>query len=245
MMAIGGIACVSTMIAERRISLIWGGGFALCFFLIIMSKGATSLISLVSAVMLAGVFMVAQRGALWKGIAIWVLVSVGALVTATVLTEKDFVLKLLGKDPTLTGRSEIWDAVFRQVEQSPLLGFGFAAFWQKDSAPAQWVRTQTGWPVPTAHNGWIDLIVQVGWIGAILFGITFAVACIGAATRFTKLKDGYLSVLILWIFTILSLSESVIMQHNSLGWALFIAALARTTGPLDNAPETWDRLDHR
>lgn len=245
MLAIGGAACVSTMIAERRISLIWGGGFALIFFLLIMSKGATSLISLVSALLLGGIFTIARRGALWKGIAIWVCVSVGALVTATVLTEKDFVLKLLGKDPTLTGRSEIWDAVFRQVEQSPLLGFGFAAFWQKDSAPAQWVRIQTGWPVPTAHNGWIDLIVQLGWIGAFLFAITYAAALLGAVTRFNKLKDGYLSLLILWIFSILSLSESVILQHNTLGWALFIAALARTTGPLDNTSEARDRLDRR
>jgi O-antigen ligase len=233
------------MIAERKIRLIWAGGFALSCFLLIMSKGTTSLISLVTALLLAGIFMIAQRGPLWKGVAIWACISIGALVTATVLTEKAFVLNLLGKDPTLTGRSEIWDAVFRQVEQSPWLGFGFAAFWQKTSAPAQWVRSQTGWAVPTAHNGWIDLIVQVGWIGAFLFAITFVAACLGAAFRFTRLKDGYLSVLILWIFTVLSLSESVILQHNSLGWALFIAALARTTGPLDNAPEDWDRLDRR
>ena len=127
----------------------------------------------------------------------------------------------------------------------PPTSTGFAAFWQKDSAPAQWVRIQTGWPVPTAHNGWIDLIVQLGWIGAFLFAITYAAALLGAVTRFNKLKDGYLSLLILWIFSILSLSESVILQHNTLGWALFIAALARTTGPLDNTSEAWDRLDRR
>lgn len=232
MMAIGCVSCIALMITERRSMPLWWGVFALCFFLLIMAKSATSLLCCLVACTLAGIFLLMRRGALWRGIAIWGASAIAILGGAIIATERDAFLKMLGKDPTLTGRTEIWQAVFRQVEQSPWLGFGFAAFWAKGSAPAQWIKAQTQWAVPSAHNGWLDLIVQLGWIGAFLFGGVFLIACIGAILRITRLKDGYLSLLILAIFTIRALSESVILQHNNLEWALFIVALARTTGPL-------------
>ena len=71
-------------------------------------------------------------------------------------------LEALGKDPSLTGRTLIWEALMRKVAERPWTGYGFSAFWGVDSIPAREIRIETQWPVPSAHNGWIDLLVQLG-----------------------------------------------------------------------------------
>ena len=91
------------------------------------------------------------------------------------------------------------------------------------------VRQETKWDVPSAHNGWLDLLIQVGWLGVILFGATLAAGYFCALFRFARVKDGFFSVLILLLFTFLIMSESFILSQNSLIWALFVCALARLT----------------
>ena len=42
----------------------------------------------------------------------------------------DTLLELVGKDPTLTGRTEIWAYVIADIWMKPWLGWGYFAFWQ-------------------------------------------------------------------------------------------------------------------
>lgn len=95
--------------------------------------------------------------------AIWISVIGFAVAWWLWSFESGEILKALGKDPTLTGRTDIWEALFRKVDERPWTGYGYNAFWGRDSEPAAWIRHQTGWSVPSAHNGWIDLLIQLGW----------------------------------------------------------------------------------
>ena len=143
----------------------------------------------------------------------------------------DTLFELLGKDPSLTGRTDIWEAVLRQSEKSPTLGFGFAAFWGLQSAPAEWVRDNTGWLVPTAHNGWLDLLVQLGSVGVTAMAVVLSLATLAAILRFRVLGDGYWSILYLAVFLLQSASESFLLQHNSLAWVFACVAICRVLGP--------------
>jgi O-antigen ligase len=136
-------------------------------------------------------------------------------------------LKLVGKDPTLTGRTDIWAAILRQAVAHPWLGFGYAAFWEKTSAPAAFVRAETGWDVPSAHNGWLDVLVQLGAIGVVLCALLLAAAYILALIRALDRRDGNWALIYLSIFLITAFSESVLMQRNSLMWTLCIATLTK------------------
>jgi exopolysaccharide production protein ExoQ len=86
------------------------------------------------------------------------------------------VLKALGKDPSLTGRTDIWTALMREVAERPWTGFGYQAFWGRIDPRRLDPQAETGWPVPSAHNGWIDLLIQLGWPGAIAVGLAVLVA---------------------------------------------------------------------
>jgi len=82
------------------------------------------------------------------------------------------VLSTMGRDPTLTGRTEIWNAVL-SVSGSPLLGTGFESFWLGDRITKVWAMTMKG--LQEAHNGYLEVYLNLGWIGAgLLCGIILA-----------------------------------------------------------------------
>ena len=51
----------------------------------------------------------------------------------TGLYERVDVVPLLGKDATLTGRTKIWDAIWRQIQERPWTGYGYSAVWDDKS----------------------------------------------------------------------------------------------------------------
>ncbi|HEY4587489.1 MAG TPA: O-antigen ligase family protein, partial [Brevundimonas sp.] len=139
------------------------------------------------------------------------------------------ILALFGKDPSLTGRTEIWDAIGRMTERRPWLGYGYSAFWLPHTEPMEWIRHETGWRVPSAHQGWLDLRAELGWTGVGLVGAVVAVTSAAVLIRLTGLgrQEGYWSLAYLAAFLLLSLSESVLMRHQDLPWTLFVALMTR------------------
>jgi O-antigen ligase len=73
---------------------------------------------------------------------------------------------------TLSGRTLIWDFVNFEIAKRPLLGWGYRSFWLvgPDSPNivdgSGWVRFGN---MPSAHNGYLDTILDTGHIGLVLF----------------------------------------------------------------------------
>ena len=82
-------------------------------------------------------------------------------------------MDLLGKDATLTGRTELWYFVNIFISQRPLLGWGFGAFWSQTNSAANEISMNLGWSIPEAHNGLLELLLEVGVIGTSLFALVF------------------------------------------------------------------------
>ena len=59
---------------------------------------------------------------------------------------------LIGKDPTLTGRTDIWVLLIESIKERWTLGYGYGAYWQEELGPSFAVRNALEWGVPTAHN---------------------------------------------------------------------------------------------
>jgi len=206
--------------------------------LILATQSKTSLLCLMIGVgMVGGWWTLKQGGAAVTIVAIWAAVVgiVGGAWTWHIASAS--ILQALGKDPSLTGRTLIWEALMRKVAERPWTGYGFSAFWGVDSIPAREIRIQTQWPVPSAHNGWIDLLVQLGWPGAVAVGALIAIAAIMILARTNGLgaREGYWSIGYLSVFVALSLSESVLLNHASLPWSLMLAILTRAV-TFDPAP---------
>jgi O-antigen ligase len=70
----------------------------------------------------------------------------------------------IGRNPTLTGRTEIWEAVL-SMAPNPLVGAGFESFWlSRRVAEGLWTLFP-GLPLNEAHNGYIEVYLNLGWVG--------------------------------------------------------------------------------
>ena len=230
-MAVGLIAASSLLAAggaqDRRIAL---AAIGVCALALLGSQSKTALImALLGGGLIALCRLIARMGPVFGVVAVWGL-GLTTVLSLWVWSQYSVeILALFGKDPTLTGRTEIWTAIERMAGQRPWLGYGYGAFWVADTEPMEWIRHETGWRVPSAHQGWLDLRVQLGWAGTWLMGSVIALTSAAVLFRLTGLgrREGYWSLAYLAAFLLLSLSESVLMSHQDLPWTLFVALMTR------------------
>ena len=235
-MVIGATASAACLASSDSRRLWPAVALALSCGLVLATQSKTSLLCLMVGLGLVGGFWVLRRGGpALTVVAIWTAVVSATLGVWLWETHSVAVLEALGKDPSLTGRTDIWDALMTKVGERPWTGYGYGAFWGREgeSPPADWVRKVTQWPVPNAHNGWIDLLVQLGWPGAVLVGtmMTLTVAATLWRSVGAGVREGWWALGFLGAFGVLSLSESILLAHQGLPWVLFTAVLTRAFLP--------------
>ena len=142
------------------------------------------------------------------------------------------ILVALGKDASLSGRTDIWAMVWQKILNHPLLGHGYSAFWLgwngKDSAQI-WMALQ--WPVPHSHNGFLDLLADLGFVGLLLFLAGYAV-CFRRAlncARASKTLLGLFPLLYFSFMILFNFSESSILKQENVYWVLYTATWVLTT----------------
>ncbi|WP_181183841.1 O-antigen ligase family protein [Prosthecodimorpha hirschii] len=162
---------------------------AVAVLLLVLSRSKTSLglAALVPAIALAAAIVARATRlspAVLVGLGAGLAYLVYAVGVAAYLWDFPAVATALFGDPTLTTRTEIWDFALPMTERRPWLGFGFESFWQAgpDSPSLREARGFVA-KMPHAHNGYIDILLQLGRVGlALLMVILFAAlhACGGA-----------------------------------------------------------------
>lgn len=71
----------------------------------------------------------------------------------------------VGRDETLTGRTDVWQTVLEMVN-NPIIGCGYNSFFLGDRLRQLWsIYT---WGVTEAHNGYLEVYLDLGVIGVIL-----------------------------------------------------------------------------
>lgn len=76
---------------------------------------------------------------------------------------------LFGKSADLTGRSDIWEPLFIEIEKHWIFGIGYGSFWLGPGSAAQPILDRLPWTPYQAHNGYLDLFNELGAVGATLF----------------------------------------------------------------------------
>ncbi|WP_146181327.1 O-antigen ligase family protein [Salinibacterium hongtaonis] len=217
-------------------------GVGVSFVVLLLTASATIAVTLVAVAIMAGLVLVMHRilpGAP-RAIAYVAAAAVLAGIVAAGLAFRDTILALLGKSSDLTGRLDIWQAVADVAAQRPVGGWGWVSYW------VPWVEpfdstiriVRNGTQQLHAHNAWLDVSLQLGVIGVIVFAAlivsTFtrawfiALDGVGAPRRYTRALS-MLPLLLLTALLVQSVAESRILVEY--GW-LLLAYIAVSTRAL-------------
>ena len=216
----------------------------LSIFLIVMTQSATGKISLV---LLFAYFVVTRCASglreRERGIALVVAMVFASALVVVGFAKAQAISLLLGKDPTLTGRTEIWHAVMPSILKHPILGYGYRAFWRGYQGESANVSLASHWTVPSAHNGFLEIWLTLGAIGvalvlySLLRAVRDAFVCLSAGQ--SPYLAWYACIVFLTIFT--NVDEGELVIPNSLLWILYIVACV---GLSDGARRIRLGLDH-
>jgi exopolysaccharide production protein ExoQ len=155
---------------------------------------------------------------------------IGVLVAITfllgiywLLAFPETIFQVLGRDATLTGRTDLWSKLLPVIADRPVLGYGYAAFWTGSNAEVLNVWIGAGRLVPIADNGYIDLCLSLGAAGLALFLGVFTGA-FRKAMEYLRSEPGFVAlwpVTYLCIFAADNICESALLTRGTFPFLVF------------------------
>jgi exopolysaccharide production protein ExoQ len=129
---------------------------------------------------------------------------------------------------TLSGRTVIWDFIDFEISRHPLLGWGYQSFWLVGlDAPS--VTDAPGWvkTMPSAHNGYLDTIVDTGYVGLAIFLIFIftTLHVVGRSADRQPARTWFLLSLALYVI-LQNFLESSWMHGMDMLWLIFLIVVA-------------------
>lgn len=117
--------------------------------------------------------------------------------------------------------------------EKPLLGHGYGAFWNVEHVRV--ISKTQGWPIFGAHNAYIDLFLELGLFGLLLFMLVLLAGyalSLAAHSRTNNAAYAFLGTVMLFaVFN--GLLESILAQRSLLIFLLLAAFLHLGTQALD------------
>lgn len=148
-----------------------------CLFLLLNARATSALIfTAIGVPLFILLILVSKVPMVIRGLIVVLTIVLSSIiaVTSPFWASEAFRLALesAGKDVTLTGRVVLWDAAAELISQRPVLGNGFAGFWRIENPDAQYLwnamAVSQGAPF-NFHNTFLDLLVNVGSVGLVLY----------------------------------------------------------------------------
>lgn len=192
------ISLALAIIGLRRREVVWTSAalfaMALDLYVVVATRSAGALLGLglgVAALLALAPLVVAGRAvrAWLTGAIALCLIAVGLSYRWLTQALIDFGAQVFDKDPTLTGRTYLWYRAADLIQEKPVLGRGYYAFWVQGNTDAEgfWqyfgIQERGGF---TFHNTAVELLVTLGWVGLILFAAVAIVGVFALIRRFVR-----------------------------------------------------------
>jgi O-antigen ligase len=204
---------------------------ALAGIFLIFTGGKTSSVLCLSIYALASLVYVTRRLWLKRIICFVPLIAMNLLTVGSVLSPAlGSMTRLLPVDPTFTGRSDIWEFALAAVAEKPIIGHGYAAFW--DDVTERQTAKGSEWAVTAAHshNSYLDLAITIGLPGLLLVILIFVLAplrnfqAVQIHNRSNALGKLFLTI---WLFGLyFGTTETFLLERQNPVWFMFALAVA-------------------
>ncbi|CUX13515.1 MULTISPECIES: Wzy-type polysaccharide biosynthesis protein UppW [Agrobacterium] len=215
---------------SKRWSFIGGLSVLLLSLVFLVKSGGKTALGLMPIIIATGWFIL--RWPRWRYPVVTLFLAVFALVTVGTTVDPVFsqMLTKLGLDASFTGRRDIWTVAIDYIRQSPLLGYGYQAFWRSDALMSSFTENNT-WATtaPDSHNGYFDLLLAGGVPGLMLVMVWIYLLPLqylgkmNDATRNSPLTRLYVGV---WLYVLLyGFLETLFFLSTGFVWFFLIVAV--------------------
>lgn len=140
----------------------------------------------------------------------------------------DEALASINKSPDLNGRVPIWTLAIEWFLKRPWLGYGYAGFWRgwdgEGSANIlRSIQLRYGWQPMTAHNGFLELFMDLGILGGSIYMVLFFITVVRAINRIRSLPtmEGYWPLGFITYYVIINITMSFLLVPYDIFWLLF------------------------
>ena len=202
----------------RREQLAVNFGFlGLTIYLLFLANSAASLVTFaIGTVTMIGLGMPFVSKRFFGTYFLAVIVVVGLAELGFGLYEQ--LIEALGKDPTLTDRTEVWADVFA-LQTRPWIGAGFESFWLGSRLEAMWAKWW--WQPNQAHNGYVETYLNLGFIGVGLLSL-LVVSAFRRITSHLQTDFEYSRFRLALLFAILAYNiTEATFKGVALSWTMF------------------------
>ncbi|HEY7979351.1 MAG TPA: O-antigen ligase family protein, partial [Rhizomicrobium sp.] len=170
-----------------------------------------------------------------SGIKLTIVITLGLSVLAAVVLLFNFILTELGRDDTFSGRTTLWTGAIAVAKAShPILGAGYRAFWTDAGAGGvreyvlDWARLPAH-----GHNGYLDVWLDLGVPGVLLFAVFVFVTITRLASRVLR-EPGEPAwaafSIFFFVFLLNNFSVTVAFKHTDIAWIFAVLACLYTHG---------------
>lgn len=201
------------------VTLLWAG-------VLILSQSKTCLL-LTGMVTLAYVskhhaiilFTLARKLARGFNLVLFLLLTAGFAF----FNDFSYIFSIIFSSVDLTGRGVIWGVALESIKLSPILGSGYGAFWGVGKVPELFDVQFSFLPfINQAHNGYIDVCLQIGVLGLITF--MYLIYSVSSALKCVKNSKHVLWSL--FVFTLLhNITESSFLRDTAFSWFILIVVV--------------------
>ena len=153
-------------------------------------------------------------------------ILVGSLIVSVVASNADAIFGSFGRDATISGRTLIWPLLINKIQERPWLGYGYDTFWKggwEGEVADIWRALIAGFEPPHAHNGFLEICLDIGFLGLAIFVIWFVFSCLRSLAWLHKNQtiEGIAPIILLIHILLLSLTESYFMRGN-IYWLIYV-----------------------
>ena len=188
---------------------------------------ATALVSVVVA--MAALFSITEFKYRKSYLGLIILIAAAIIIPAIFGVSE--ILKLIGREGSLTGRTDLWSAWPQFFWRRPLFGYGYANFFsERPDSPAWelWSTLPWGMRLPSFHNSYLQAAIDFGAVGSLLFYLILGKAMWTSFRFASRSRSVYAAAPFAMIVFLLTsaMAEVSLSMHNYLPcvlvfWAYF------------------------
>jgi exopolysaccharide production protein ExoQ len=225
MMTIGGIVFLILAMDEKQQKWWYWMGFGCSFWLLLLSRSSSSILNCVTVFALIPIYSIFRWRYLILLPTVIAVVAFSSSLSLWFNENAATVLGSIGKDATLTGRTDMWPSIIEMIAKEPWLGYGYSAFWNDWNSPGATVWYAAKWTPPNAHNGLLDLWLDLGLLGVVVFAISFVIVLLRGLAwfRIDKSWQSFWPILFPTYLMLANVSESSLLNFNEIFWVLYVS----------------------